>query len=1050
MKRAIEIVSASAGSGKTTRLARELERAVIELGIPPDRIVATTFTRKAAADLVERGRQALLRAGRSEDAELFRAARIGTVNAVAGMIVSEFAFEAGISPGLLVLDEDRASEAFRRSLSEVITNDDLAELARLGGRFAELSWQDVVQRIATAARTNHVGIEALAENCDSSMAGFSLLLDPPTEGSRSLDEELLEALEVAQETIKSTLSDGTDKTKKSADALDEYQRALHRLRAQRHLSWPDWAKLCSVSAGVKSDAGCAGVRAVAGRFLSHPGFREDCELAMRLCFGLAGRALSAYRLYKAERRAIDFVDQETLALELLGRDDVRQALADDMALVLVDEFQDVSPLQLALFLSLAELAPRSIWVGDQKQAIYGFRGADPALMESVVAEVLGSEEPETLGIGRRSRAPLVHLTNALFVAPFRAAGLPSSRVTLVPSIEDDPPILGPCVERWRLDARNVDQAMQRLADLVRALVDDPTVHVRDRRDGAPRRMRPGDVAILCRRGDTCLAVADRLSDLDVSADVARSGLLSTPEGRAVSAGLRLWADPRDGLARAELVQLFAPHPKSIDSLLSSELRDQPTPPEPIARLLARRETSPFAGAVDAFDGVVASLDLDELVVRWGRARTAIANLDALRAHAVSFVRLARHHGGASSPAAFISHLQSLASDGDDAQARIGGEDVVQVMTWHGSKGLEWPVVILFELDVGFGRTALGVHVDDRRGSSARLDRPLEGRSVRYWPEPFHAKTSRTPFHDRLRADATQTQTADRGEREEVRLLYVGWTRARDRIILASAKELSAGTLGLFSLGDGSALMEPPMPAAGSPSLVTKVSWGGCEVDVLVRSSPEIATLATRTVELPEVLVRPGSRHYPPARLRPSDVDATGRVVQAIRLGPALDGIAPCDPIALGSAVHGFLAADRADLDADDRSEMAFRLLSGWEVASSLSLENLLLIGDRLTQWLSAEWPGWRCRREWPIEHLLPTGTRVRGVADLVVEIGETAAVVDHKILSTTDSDALEAAAGYAGQLGVYADALMATQSWRRVDTWIHLPLSGLVVRVVRG
>jgi ATP-dependent helicase/nuclease subunit A len=419
MKGRIDIVAASAGSGKTTRLASEIERAVTELGIAPDRIVATTFTKKAAAELIERGRQALLKAGRGDEAELFRAARIGTVNAVAGMIVSDFAFEAGISPDLMVLDDARAQEAFRRSLGEVVTPDDLLDLARLSSRFDELNWQEIVRQIADAIRTNHLDLEALDRDCETSVHSFLDLLATSTETGADLDARLESVLVQACTDLRARIDSGVDKVDKSAQALDKCERALHRLKGQGALPWPEWAALTNLEASSKANALCEAVRQAACAFHRHPQLREDCELAIRLCFGLARRTLTAYQRFKTERRAIDFVDQETLALELLQRSDVQDALSAEISLVLVDEFQDVSPLQLALFLALSRISPRNVWVGDQKQAIYGFRGADPSLMEAVVGELLRGKDPETLGIGRRSRAPLVHLTNALFVAPFR-------------------------------------------------------------------------------------------------------------------------------------------------------------------------------------------------------------------------------------------------------------------------------------------------------------------------------------------------------------------------------------------------------------------------------------------------------------------------------------------------------------------------------------------------------------------------------------------------------------------------------------------------------
>ena len=87
--------------------------------------------------------------------------------------------------------------------------------------------------------------------------------------------------------------------------------------------------------------------------------------------------MQAFSDFKKKAGLIDFVDQEHLSLKLLERQDVRAILNEKLDIVLVDEFQDTSPIQLALFVQLAGLAPRSIWVGDQKQAIYGFRGTIP-------------------------------------------------------------------------------------------------------------------------------------------------------------------------------------------------------------------------------------------------------------------------------------------------------------------------------------------------------------------------------------------------------------------------------------------------------------------------------------------------------------------------------------------------------------------------------------------------------------------------------------------------------------------------------------------------
>ena len=108
-----------------------------------------------------------------------------------------------------------------------------------------------------------------------------------------------------------------------------------------------------------------------------------------------------------------------------------ETLTEEIDLLMVDEFQDTSPIQLALFLKLARLAKHVVWVGDVKQAIYGFRGGDAALMRSVLTALpaMGGSK-ETLQYSFRSRPALVALVNELFGTAF--TGLPPADVHLMP------------------------------------------------------------------------------------------------------------------------------------------------------------------------------------------------------------------------------------------------------------------------------------------------------------------------------------------------------------------------------------------------------------------------------------------------------------------------------------------------------------------------------------------------------------------------------------------------------------------------------------------
>jgi len=190
----IRILSASAGSGKTYRLVEILEQEIADGHARPEAVLATTFTIKAAAELRERVRARLLERGQVEAAQRLGAARMGTVNSVCGRLVSDFAFDLGLSPEPRVLDEVAARRAFDRALSTIVlrpaghedddTNGDAeplpaadagAALTELRARWRELDWLGAVRDIVARARLNRIERGALPECARRSteeVAGF--------------------------------------------------------------------------------------------------------------------------------------------------------------------------------------------------------------------------------------------------------------------------------------------------------------------------------------------------------------------------------------------------------------------------------------------------------------------------------------------------------------------------------------------------------------------------------------------------------------------------------------------------------------------------------------------------------------------------------------------------------------------------------------------------------------------------------------------------------------------------------------------------------------
>ena len=1063
----IRIVTASAGTGKTTRLAALLDEAVHTGSARPEAILATTFTKQAAAELLNRARTRLLQSGRGKEAQALLTSRIGTVNAVCGSLVTEFSFELGLSPELRVLDEAGSELALKRSLASVVTDDISDRLQSFRGKFDfSFDWHYEVRRLIEAARANGLTQEQFADSADRSVASLDACLGLAVDEDEDLDGDLSAAIDGALAAIRAG-EDSTRGTEKYSDFLRKCRAGLDR----GQLRWGDWAKLCNDTPTKRSLGHAEPVQAAAARHTGHPRLRAELHELVCLMFEVAGNGLRAYQLYKREQGLLDFVDQEVHALDLLSRPSIRDVLKEEIDLVLVDEFQDTSPLQLAIFLKLVELANESVWVGDPKQAIYGFRGTDPALMDAAIESLSNpSRDPdlvsaavnvitqrtpvETLSKSYRSRPALVEVTNAIFSRAFaQQQGMAEGRVSVEPS-RDDAAALGSAVSQWPLTIpgrMNKTQLAHAVAAGARDLLSTHP-HVWDRHTGQYRPAIASDVAILCRTNDQCLVVSEALGQLGIASVVARVGLRESAEGQVLLAGLRLWVDGRDRLAVATLARIIA-HPDDaaafVERAVSAD-REDLLEATPAARdLLSARALAPDLDLVGAVDVAIDALGLRALCAAWGEQGQRIANLDCLRAHARRYAEECKAGGHASSLVGFLAHFDELASDAvwgssrSDTIARVGSEDAVSVSTWHAAKGLEWPIVVLFGLESLRSPTAYGVHVLSDR-TTFDVNDPLGGRWIHFWPNPYTTSNQNGPVKTAYAQSDAYRHISTQAQREALRVLYVGWTRARDRLVLAASDgKLLGGLLGTLSEIDPSLVSDPGIATAG----LMEVVWAGHEFELEVIPSQPAQT----GIDHPDPgLVRVGRApaDYPPATVAPSSAAARPATLgDPIRLGDPIGMRASVEADALGTAVHAFFAADEPKRRTEERLRIAVGLLERHDVAAGLAPDDMLELADRLWRWVRKTFgAGGVVRTEWPLSSKLGTGSAVMGSADLIVESPSTIAVIDHKSMGL--AAAMRNVHELAGQLGCYADVSMRARPGKPVSRWLHLPFEGVVVEVL--
>jgi ATP-dependent helicase/nuclease subunit A len=1047
----VTMITASAGTGKTYSLMGEIARE-INNGTRPSQILATTFTKKAAAELIDRVQAELFGQERPDAARQMSVSMVGTVNSVCSRLLQEYAVDAGLSPALQVIAEDEQLRIFQLATDDVFAEftPRIQPLARRLGhdgeadlRGSDTDWRKIVRDITDAARSNRIDPASLAGSASLSWRGLQQILGPAGLDHRAgWSNQLLQGL-MGLRTLAAELAEAGKTPPKNLFASIALLEPVLAHVSPDEAPWRFWIDAAGVPNADAKRQLESYISAVEADLAANPAFQTELREFTELVFACAASCLDRFADFKRQYGLIDFADQETLVLDLLENNaEFRASIAGRIKFMVVDEFQDTSPLQLQLFTKFAGLVDKVVWVGDSKQAIYEFRGTDPELMRAVAARV---ENKTQLHHSWRSKEAVIDLSNEISLAMFPELADAEVRLTVPgPRLEASHPknALGGSREAWTLAAKTVPEQQRAIAAGVVDLIQ-------------RRGFKGSDVAVLARSNVAVAAIAAELTALGVQATTNTSSLFAAREIQLVRAGMAFVASDDDTVALAELAHLHPDHPQFgrwvpalFDAAEPQEELQRWAGDPLVAGLVELRGLATLGTPTEIMEEVVSRLGVARLIKSWSSPGTRLKNLDALRA---VLERYYESCAALSKPVTLSGSLTFLA-EADSAGGENFGADVVNVLTYHKAKGLEWPAVVLAGLDTAVAANPWGVAVEGVDEIDAR--NPLVGRWIRFWPWPFGGKGFK-PLSAVADESAVAQRVLARRQADSARVLYVGLTRSVGVTCLAAAKPAPAS---LNTLGCGPIVAWTAGTAndggAGTAGTLAVQGRDGeriLSVDAFSYEPADgrAADSAGSGGQFEDSLAVASPVSRKPARVTASSMESVGfvaDVTEAASLGPQLiaHGAAHWDHV--GSAIHGYFALPLADMGEDVRLAAAQRLLGRWGAASAVEPDVVVEAGERMLAFFGRHYPGATLTTEQSVAWRNADNQLMQGWIDLLLETPAGYVLVDHKSYPGKDPIG-HIKDKYVGQMRGYAEAIQDITGRPVVETLIHMPALGKMYRI---
>ncbi|MFP4104741.1 MAG: UvrD-helicase domain-containing protein [Phycisphaerae bacterium] len=828
-------LSSGAGCGKTFVLARRFSELLLKSDgkdNPLSGLVALTFTDKAAMEMSQRVRKLLsdfaAGARSSKDREkLLRwleelpEARISTIHSFCGALLRTHAIEAGVDPNFSVCADElvlrsmineaadtailRAVEEQHAGVGELLSNTNYDRvLEEVRGLVSDrLAWRD--EDYSSPQETCENWEEAIRQmrselfarlGSDASFAADVALLEQAV-CSRP-DDKLLPLRDGLLTKVRHLLENEDNWT---ATVFEEAALCSPG-RVGSAKNWGGKEALAAVKQAMKNILAVLGDLSICAAGLNATD--RYAARALATLTGLAGSAIALYSEEKTRRGLLDFTDLLENTRRLLEqRPDVRRSLGESIDQLLLDEAQDTDAFQVEMLCLLLfdhacpDRLPdgRLFLVGDDKQSIYRFRGAQVEVFRTLCSRI-GRDKRELLDISFRTHEAGIAFVNRLFEGMMGDSYEPIRAFRKTPPPEPSVEVLLAEGESGQ-PAENSDEAtaMQAAATadwIHRAVHEQKRRIVWDAEDEQWREVRYGDIAVLFSRMTDSLHYERELAIRDVPYYVVGgTGFFRQQEVFDTLNALRVIDNPYDdialvGVLRSALTGLddnailhlaqsadapyFESIPHAADKLRS---RLGPVSTECVMKMIALLRRLHAVKDAIGIDRLIEQLleftGYEAVLLSQPQGKRMLGNVRML-------VEMAREAAeGAIGLAEFLRQMNDqVLNESRYEQAAVVGEaeNVVRIMTIHKSKGLEFPVVIVPDLNAG--RQAV------RRPLLHRHDWGLTT-SLAFETADSEDADEKSVAHQLALAAETEDQRA-----EDIRKFYVALTRHEDHLVLFGA------------------------------------------------------------------------------------------------------------------------------------------------------------------------------------------------------------------------------------------------------------------------